>query len=104
MLGNVRIGAKVTGGFLLVAFLALAVGVAGRRALGEIQRADVRLYEETSVPLSILVDLTASQQGAWDMLREAIYQSTAADIEARLERVATLRADCARLAGELRPR
>jgi methyl-accepting chemotaxis protein len=103
MLGNVRFGSKVAVGFLVVALLALAVGLLGRGALGEIQRADARLYEETSVPLAILVDLTASQQGAWDGLRDAIQQSTANDIEARLARVAALRADCARLAGELEP-
>jgi methyl-accepting chemotaxis protein len=100
MLDGIRIGSKVTMGFLAVALLALAVGALGLTAIREIQAADARLYEETSVPLSILVDLTSSQQESWDALRDAIYQSTPAEIEAALARVDRLRAECGRL-GEL---
>ncbi|HEX9050323.1 MAG TPA: methyl-accepting chemotaxis protein [Anaeromyxobacter sp.] len=104
MPGGLRIGTKVTGGFLLVAALALAVGVLGRRATDSIQRADARLYEQTSVPLATLIRLSAAHDGSWEMLRAAIYESTPADIEARLAAFDRLRADAARLAEELRPR
>ncbi len=97
MLDDVRIGSKVTVGYLLVALLALAVGILGSSGLRGIQRADARLYEETSVPLALLIELTASQQGSWDALREAIYQNATADIEARLATMDRLRADCGRL-------
>ncbi len=104
MLDGVRIGTKVTAGFLLVAALALAVGVLGGRAIGNIQRADARLYEQTSVPLATLIELSGAHAGSWDALRAAIYQATTADIEARLAEVDRRRAEVGRLAEALRPR
>ncbi|HZZ86534.1 MAG TPA: methyl-accepting chemotaxis protein [Anaeromyxobacteraceae bacterium] len=104
MLDDVRMGTKVTAGFLLVALLALIVGLVGSRALQTIGSADTRMYEETSVPLSVLIELNASHEGSWEALREAIYQTTTADIESRLARLDRLRAEGTRLAGLLRPR
>ncbi len=103
MLDGVRIGSKVTGGFLVVAALALTVGLAGSRALQTIQGADQRMYEETSVPLATLIELNASHEGSWEALREAIYQTAAADIEARLDKLDKLRAENRRLEGLLHP-
>ncbi len=104
MLDRLRIGPKIMGGFVLVALLALAVAILGTGALWSIRGADARLYEQTSVPLTLLIELTANHQQRWDALREAIYQSTPGDIEARLARVDRSGAEIARLAGLLRER
>lgn len=104
MLDRLRVATKVTAGFLLVALLALAVGALASRALGEMQRADARLFEETSVPLALLIELSGAQQGGRDALRDAIDQATAADIEARLARVEALRGEAASLVARLAER
>jgi hypothetical protein len=78
--------------------------VFGGRAIGNIQRADARLYEQTSVPLATLIELSGAHDGSWDALRSAIYHSTTADIEARLAELDRLRAEVGRLAEALRPR
>jgi methyl-accepting chemotaxis protein len=104
MLDRLGIGSKVTAGCAAIALLALLVGVLGARALEAIHGGDERLYEETSVPLATLIELTAAQQATWDTLRDAIQQSTPADIDARLSRIDALRGEYARHAGELRPR
>jgi len=104
VLSGLRIGPKIIGGFVLVALVALAVGLVGATALRRIRNADVRLYEQTSVPLTLLIQLAARHQQGWDALREAVYQSTPDDIQARLGRVDRAGEEIRRLAGLLRER
>jgi methyl-accepting chemotaxis protein len=104
MLKHLNIGSKVTLGCAAIALLALVVGGLGYRALVVVGRSSARLYDETSVPLATLSELTAAQQATWDTLRDAIQQSTQADIDNRIARIEALRADYPRAIAELRAR
>ena len=54
---KMRIGVKLAGGFLIVAFIAAIVGGVGIFNIRTISRADTRLYDKTVIPLDLIGDL-----------------------------------------------
>ena len=62
MLPNIKIGPKLIGSFLVVALLALAIGIFGYFQIHKIEDADTRLYEKGLVPLDNMGDISANFQ------------------------------------------
>jgi methyl-accepting chemotaxis protein len=60
MLSKVKIGPKLIGGFLLVAVVAIVIGVFGISKLHQINNADTYLYEKATLPLADLVEIAKS--------------------------------------------
>jgi len=58
MLKNLKIGTKLVGSFLLVAFIALAIGFFGYFQIHKIDDSDTFLYEKCTVPLGLMADIT----------------------------------------------
>jgi len=72
MLKNIKIGAKLIGGFTAVALIAAVIGIAGIICLHSLAGANVALYEKATVPEGQLIDMTASLQGIRVALRDII--------------------------------
>lgn len=62
MLQNMKIGAKLTAGFLFVALVALVIGVGGYINLHRIDAGSVRIYRQVAQPLGDLTLLSAEFQ------------------------------------------
>jgi methyl-accepting chemotaxis protein len=62
MLDNVKIGTKIIGGFLIIAFIALIIGIVGSVNLNKIAKADTRLYENITVPITNLMNVSVAFQ------------------------------------------
>ena len=60
---NMKIRTKLISGFLVIAFIALAVGSFGVYNIRKIDELDTKLYETMTVPLSEMVIITESYQG-----------------------------------------
>lgn len=60
MLKNLKIGAKLTGGFLLVAAITIIVGVYSIAQMNTINKNDSFLYEKATLPLGDLVEISMS--------------------------------------------
>ncbi|MBJ6727163.1 methyl-accepting chemotaxis protein [Geomesophilobacter sediminis] len=58
MFTNMRIGAKLTGGFMAVSLVALVIGLFGYFHIHTLDDADTFLYEKCTVPLGELSDVT----------------------------------------------
>jgi methyl-accepting chemotaxis protein len=54
---NMKLGVKLIGAFMVIAFITLVVGVIGVTQINKIQRADARLYEENVQGLAGIAEL-----------------------------------------------
>lgn len=81
MLNNVKIGVKLTGSFLIVAAIALIVGIIGYSKVQQITSADIVLYEQIAAPLEQLTSLVTDFQRTRVNTRDIIQ----ADIDDREE-------------------
>ena len=72
MLSNIKIGPKLIGSFLVVAFIAFVIGVFGYFQLHKIDDADTILYEKITLPLSELADMSISFQRVRINMRDAV--------------------------------
>jgi methyl-accepting chemotaxis protein len=72
MLKNIKIGAKLIGGFTTVALIAAVIGITGILCLRSLAGANVTLYEKATVPEGQLISMTASLQGTRVALRDII--------------------------------
>lgn len=72
MLSNIKIGTILIGSFLVVAFIALAIGIFGYFEIHKIGDADTMLYEKITLPLGELADMSVSFQRARINLRDAV--------------------------------
>jgi methyl-accepting chemotaxis protein len=57
MLSKFKIGPKLIGGFLVVALIAIVIGVFGISKLHQVNDADTYLYEKATLPLADLVEI-----------------------------------------------
>ena len=57
---KITFGQKLTGGFLMVAFLAALVGMVGIFNIKAINKADTKLYEKFTVPIGQLQEMISS--------------------------------------------
>jgi methyl-accepting chemotaxis protein len=62
MLSDLKIGIKLTGGFTMIALIAVAIGITGILCLRSLQQSTVDLYEKGTVSEGKLIGMTASLQ------------------------------------------
>jgi methyl-accepting chemotaxis protein len=60
MLNKLKIGPKLIGGFLIVAAIAIVIGIVGINKMHQIDDADTFLYEKATTPLADLVQIAMS--------------------------------------------
>ena len=94
MLNNLKIGTKLTGGFVIVALIAGVIGVTGILCQRSLSAANVALYEKATVPEGQLIRMTASLQGLRLASRDVIlnpdkqkYSAQVADRKEELTRL-----------------
>jgi methyl-accepting chemotaxis protein len=72
MLKNIKIGPKLIGGFVVVALIAAVIGITGIVCQRSLAKANVELYEKSTVPEGQLIGMTAALQGLRICLRDII--------------------------------
>ncbi|MEQ8167597.1 MAG: methyl-accepting chemotaxis protein [Candidatus Eremiobacterota bacterium] len=70
MLDNVKIGTKIIGGFLIIAFIALVIGIIGSVNLNKIDKADTMLYKNITAPLANLMNVAVAFQQVRVIVRD----------------------------------
>ncbi len=87
MLNKMKIGPKLIGGFVLVAIIALVIGIVGISKLKQVDAADTFLYEKTALPLADLLQIAPELQEMRVVLRDMIRFNDLASIEKREEQM-----------------
>jgi len=77
---NMKIGAKLILGFILVAILAGTIGGVGIINIQKIDKADTELYEKITVPLGELVTIVGAYQRMRGNVRDVILANTPEEI------------------------
>jgi len=85
MLNNIKIGAKLIGGFAIVALIAAVIGITGVLCLRSQQETNTSLYQSGTVPLGQLTSMTASLQGLRIASRDIILTPDKQKCAARIE-------------------
>ena len=81
MLGNLKIGTKLIGGFLLVAVIAIIIGLVGISKMKEIDAADTYLYEKAATPLADLIGIAMSFEIVLREARDVVNENDPQKIE-----------------------
>jgi methyl-accepting chemotaxis protein len=81
MLSKLKIGTKLTGGFLLVAVIAIIIGVVGISKMKEIDAADTYLYEKAATPLADLIGIAMSFEIVLREARDVVNENDPQKIE-----------------------
>lgn len=58
MLNKIKIGPKLTGGFLMVSIITIVVGIIGINEMNKIAKNDLFLFEKATMPLADLVEIS----------------------------------------------
>lgn len=87
MLSKMKIGPKLIGGFLLVACIAIVIGVYGMIANGQICDADTYLYEKATLPLADLVEIAMNFEMQMRDIRDL---ARASDLQKKEEMIKTI--------------
>jgi methyl-accepting chemotaxis protein len=72
VISNLKIGVKLTGGFLLVAIIAGIIGAVGILNIQTIDAADTRLYKNMTIPLTQIAEISTNFQRIRVNLRDMI--------------------------------
>lgn len=86
MLKNMKIGTKLMGGFLVVALIALIIGVIGYIEIHRLDEADTRLYQQIAVPLGQFTAISTDFQRIRVASRDLV-QAAPDDREEFVERI-----------------
>jgi len=73
MLNNMKIKTKLIGGFVIVALIAVEIGVTGMVCMRSLESSTVTLYEKSTVPAGQLIGMTESLQGLRLASRDIIF-------------------------------
>ncbi len=95
---NMRIGAKLVISFILVALISGAMGFFAIYNLKLIEKSDTELYENMTVPLSEIGQISTAFQRTRVNIRDAIFAETPAEIEDYINRIKERRAEMDELA------
>ena len=90
MLNKIKIGPKLIGGFVLVAMVALCIGVFGMMNISTIEKADTMLYEKMTVPISYLLDVSVSFQRVRINIRDMVNATEIKEIEEHANAITAL--------------
>jgi len=88
---DLKIGVKITSGFVFVALIAGIIGFIGVKEIKVIDDADTKLYEKMAVPLGQLGDIGVNFQRIRINVREYVEADTAQERQAALDAVKDLR-------------
>jgi methyl-accepting chemotaxis protein len=72
MLNKLKIGPKLIGGFLFIAIVAIVIGIVGILKMEQMAKADVFLYEKTTVPIADLAEISTTFQMAIREIRDLV--------------------------------
>jgi len=81
MLDNVKIGTKIIGGFLIIAFIALIIGIVGSVNLNKIAKADARLYENITIPITNLMNISIEFQKVRVIVRDMCHTKNLEEVK-----------------------
>ncbi len=95
---NLKIGTKLVSSFLLVAALAGVVGGFGFIKIGDLDRSDTELYENYTIPLNYMSDISTYFQRVRVNTRDVILANTPAEIDDFSGRIEKYRAQINTLA------
>jgi len=98
MLNRIKIGTKLIGGFFAVALIAGVIGITGIVCQRSLAKANVDLYQRSTVPEGQLIGMTASLQGLRLASRDVILNP---DKQRFVAKVGSLKDDLARQSNEL---
>jgi methyl-accepting chemotaxis protein len=98
MFKNMKLAVKVIAGFIVIAFIAAAIGVFGITQIKAIDDADTRLYQMVTVPLGELADISISFQRVRVNSRDMIAAGTREEREKYEKRIAELSAEISKVA------
>ncbi|AJE02935.1 methyl-accepting chemotaxis protein [Geobacter pickeringii] len=96
MLKNMKIGAKLVGGFVIVALLAVVVGVVGVVNLRKLDKAGDLMYEKMAAPLGDLGAMSVAFQRMRINLRDAVTAETSQERAKAAETIGKLREEIGR--------
>ena len=78
---NMKIGPKLISGFLIVALIAALVGYIGITNISKLDKSDTELYENITVPITELADISTAFQRMRVNIRDIIIAADAASID-----------------------
>src|SRR5580700_10197803 len=99
-MSNFPLRARLIGGFLLMAMVAAAIGIAGIEDLGAMRQADEQLYRAHTAPLPELAQLSLTFDKQRVALRDFLAAQTPADKARFASQLDTLREQLDRSAGQ----
>ncbi|MEQ8222103.1 MAG: methyl-accepting chemotaxis protein [Candidatus Eremiobacterota bacterium] len=81
MLNNIKIGSKLIAGFLIVSLISVVIGIIGTMSIYSVAKNDTQLYENTTVPISDLLNVSVSFQLVRVYMMEMIYANNQEEIK-----------------------
>ena len=81
MLNNIKIGRKLIGGFLIVSLISAVIGIIGTMSIYSVAKSDTQLYENTTVPISELLNVSVAFQIVRVNMMEMIYSNNQEEIK-----------------------
>jgi methyl-accepting chemotaxis protein len=90
---NMTLKGKLLTGFVLVAILAVVIGLIGIIELKKIDAGDMKLYEKVTVPIGQLQDISTDFQRIRVNVRDVILASSSEDIQKYAKRIQELRSN-----------
>ena len=88
---NLTVGTKLVSGFVLVALVALVIGIFGISKIRQIDAEDTKLYEKVTVPLGDLAGASVLFQRTRINLRDAVETRDPAERRGYIDTIAALR-------------
>ena len=92
---DLKLGAKLMTGFILVAVIAVAIGAFGIQKIRQIDAADRQLYEKITVPVTNLADFSLSFQIIRVNIRDLVATTNSEDKQKFVSRIKELRSGLA---------
>lgn len=93
---NLKIAVKLLAGFILVAIIAATVGVVGILDMKAIDKSDTELYENMTVPISELADISTQFQRTRVMMRDILLTNDPLLVKSNSDKIAQRQAEIAK--------
>ena len=100
VLNNMKTSVKLIGSFMIIAVLTAVVGVLGIIYINQIDAADTRLYQNQTVPISQLQEMSVSFQRIRVNLRDIILAKTPQETQQYADTIEELSADIDKVEAE----
>jgi Methyl-accepting chemotaxis protein len=97
---NLKIRKKLISGFLLVSVLCASMGVIASYNLKTLDNSDTELYENMTVPLATIGEISTQFERTRIFLRDAIIAETPADVQKNVDQITQIRSNVNKLTEE----